>query len=648
MATNSSQVAAFVCFAALTLGGCSKPSERVQPEAKPVAEAAVQAGTNVVAAPPTANPEHVLWGDEHIHTGWSADAGLGGATLSPEDAVRFAQGAEVKSSTGQMAKLKRPLDWIAVTDHSDGMGTINQLRDGNAEFLADPRGKRWHDMMNTSIEEGTKATMEAVKAQSNQDLPKVFMDPKWMLTAWEKTVDVMEKYNHPGNFTAFIAYEWTSNGTDGNNMHRNVIFRDGADKTRAYAPLTTFVGSDPSINGSDPESLWNWLSNWEAKTGGHVLAIPHNGNLSNGQMFEEKRYNGEPLTQKWVEDRARFETLYEVYQFKGQSEAHPSLSPTDEYAKFGVWDTANLAGVPKKPGQIKTEYARQALQAGLRLQNQFGTNPFKLGLVAGTDTHNGLSTGADESDFWGKFPAQEPKADRWSGVYQKTPTYTRLDWTLLAAGVTGVWATANTREAIWDAMKRRETYASSGPRITLRFFGGYHFTDDDAKAPTLAVTGYARGVPMGGDLQATPSGKAPTFLFAAMKDPLGANLDSMQIVKGWVDASGATHERVLNVAWSETDKRKEANGRLTPVGNTVDLATATYTNSIGATELIGSFTDPQFDPTQRAFYYVRAVEIPTPRWTAYDAVKYKVKMASEVEMIQQERAVSSPIWYNPS
>jgi hypothetical protein len=585
-------------------------------------------------------PERVLWGDEHVHTGWSVDAGLAGAKLTPEDAVRFARGETVKSNTGQDAKLQRPLDWIAVTDHSDAMGTVGELTQGNPEMMADPTVKRWHDMMSQGVAQATAATLELVRAQATRKMPKVLMDEKWVASAWQKNVDIMEKYNEPGRFTAFISYEWTSNALTGENLHRNVIFRGNADTTRSLTPLTTWATGDPA-------SLWNWLANYEQTTGGKVLAIPHNGNLSNGRMFEEQQYDGEPLTKAWIEARARWEPLYELYQFKGLGESHPVLSPNDEFAGGELWDTGNLAGLPKQPGMYKTEYWREALKSGLRLQGKFGTNPFKYGAAAGTDTHTGLSA-SEESNFWGKLKSSEPSPDRWEHLFQNEKSYVRKDWTLTAAGQMGVWATANTREAIWDAMKRRETYATTGPRMTLRFFGGYGFQEADAKADRIVAAGYAKGVPMGGDLAAAHAGQSPSFLIAAMKDPIGANLDRIQVIKGWVDSAGKTHEQIYNVAWSDPAKRKLAGGKLTPVGDTVDLSTATYKNTIGATALACRFTDPKFDPKQRAFYYVRVLEIPTPRWTAYDAVKYKVKMSAEVPMEHQERAASSPIWYNPA
>ncbi|MFM7142307.1 MAG: DUF3604 domain-containing protein [Alphaproteobacteria bacterium] len=622
---------------ALALIACT-PS----PAPRGPAAAPAKAPDAAVANPPSTSslPTRVWWGDEHVHSGWSADAGLSGTILSPEDAVRFVRGETVRSNTGLEAKLAEPLDWVVVTDHSDGMGTINQLRDGAPEFLADPTSRRWGEMMKQCGDAARQATNEAVNAQANGRLPKVLMDPKWMVSAWEKTIEIMERYDEPGRFTAFIGYEWTSNAVAGDNLHRNVIYRDGGDRARQMLPLTTFQSRDPA-------TLWAWLAAYEAKTGGKVLAIPHNGNLSNGRMFEEKQYDGSAMTRAWAEARARWEPLFEVYQYKGQSEAHPALSPADEFANFELWDTANLDGVTKKPSMLRTEYWREALGSGMRLESSLGVNPFRLGAVAGTDTHTGLSAPI-EDNFWGKFPATEPSADRWEHVYKKEDSgWIRRDWTLGAQGYTGVWAAANTREALWDAMMRRETYASSGPRITVRFFGGWDFTDTDAKSPGMVAAGYARGVPMGGSLRAA-AGRRPTFLVAATKATGGANLDRAQVVKGWVDANGKQHERIWDVAWSDLARRRPVKGKLPPVGDTVDLRHATYTNDIGATELFARFEDPDFDPRQRAFYYLRVLEIPTPRWTAYDAALRGAKPSADVTMKQQERAATSPIWYDPA
>lgn len=639
----------------LLLTACDAPSSETQADEKQASKdgittsqssadsSAHSSGKNIASA---TTATQVYWGDQHVHTGWSADAGLAGATLTPEDAVRFARGEMVKSSTGLDAQLHRAFDWVAITDHSDGMGTINELQAGNAEFMADPTAKRWYDLMAKGGEESLTAKKEAVAAQANKSLPKVFMDPKWMVSAWEKNVDIMEKYNEPGKFTAFIAYEWTSNGEDGQNLHRNVIFRDDADKTRSTPPLTTFQSAAPGREGTDPESLWRWLSDWEAKSGGQVLAIPHNANMSNGWMFRLERYDGSPLTQEWLQARARWEPLVEVYQYKGLSEAHPRLSPTDEFISNGIWDTADLNGNAKKPDDIKFEYAREALKNGLKLEKTLGTNPFKFGMVGGTDTHNGLSTGAEEDNYFGKFAVSEPKKGRWKEVYKKEEAGVRKDWTLMAAGLTGVWASANTRESLWDSMKRKEVYASTGPRITVRFFAGYDFKESDAKGD-LVATGYAKGVPMGGNLPAASKHQSPTFLLAAMKDPDGANLDRVQVIKGWVDADGSTREKIFDVLWSD-GRKPQSDGQLPAVGNTVDLKTAKYINSIGAAELHGVFKDPDFDASQRAFYYARVIEIPTPRWTLYDSIRFNDEMDKDVPMVIQERAVSSPVWYTPA
>jgi len=585
-------------------------------------------------------PERPLFGDEHVHTGWSVDAGMTGTTLGPEDALRFARGEQVVATSGQPVRLSRPLDWLAVTDHSDGMGTISLIRDGDPEMMADPMLKRWHDMMAKGGEDAKAATMELVAAQSNKKLPPLIMDPKFAKSTWERNTALAEKYNEPGRFTALIGYEWTSNAGGGDNLHRNVIYRDNKDKADQVLPFTTFVSENP-------EDLWKWMSDWEKKTGGRLLAIPHNGNLSNGRMFELQTFKGEPLSKAWAELRAKWEPLFEVIQFKGQSESHPSLSSSDEFAAgYELWDRGNLNLVPKKPGMIGHEYLREALKNGLKVEQELGANPFKYGMAAGTDTHNAL-TAAEEDNFYGKFPSTEPRADRWSEDAMKFGDRVVKGWEMTAAGYTAVWATENTREAIWDAMKRRETYATSGTRLWLRFFGGYGFTSADLQSRAPAIAGYAKGVPMGADLPRA-TGKAPTFLIAAARDPYGGNLDRIQVIKGWVDKAGATHEKIFDVVWSSPDKRKVgADGRLSAVGNTVDVAHATWTNTIGTPELATVWSDPQFDPTVRAFYYARVLEIPTPRWTAYDAAYFKQTIAPNVPMTTQERAWSSPIWYTP-
>ena len=581
-------------------------------------------------------PTRVYWGDQHVHTGWSADAGAFGCTLGPEDALRLARGEQVTSSLGEPVKLSRPLDWVAITDHSDAAGTIFEIKAGNPNLMTDPLLRRWHEMMVSG--EGVRAASEMIVAQSNNKVPDALKDPKLAMSIWQKSTSLMEDYNEPGRFTAFIGYEWTSNAGGGNNLHRNVIYRDGKAKADAAIPMTTF-------DSENPEDLWKWMGMWEEKTGGSLLAIPHNGNLSNGKMFALTTFLGDPLTREWAEARARWEPMYEITQIKGDGETHPRLSLTDEFANFERWDKANLAGVPKKPGMIEHEYARQALQEGLKLEQELGANPFKFGFVSGTDTHTGLTT-AEENNFFGKHTGVEPSPQRWEHNVTEKGAVSIKGWEMQAAGWTGVWAAENTREAIWDALKRKEAYSTTGPRITVRFFGGFDFTPDDAQTRQPAEAGYTKGVPMGGDLRKAPEGKAPTFLVAAMKDPLSGNLDRYQIVKGWVDKDGKLQEKVYDAAWSG-DRKPGANSKLPPVGNTVDIEKAIWTNSIGEPELIGVWKDPDFDPSLRAVYYGRVIEIPTPRWTAYDQLRFKIKMSPDVPMTVQERAYTSPIWYTP-
>jgi hypothetical protein len=631
----------------IMIGACGRdePAPAPAPEPEPAAEPAevVQAPSEPSAPVVEASgavagyPTQALFGDTHVHTGWSADAGMDGAITTPDDAYRFALGEEVTSNTGQKARLARPYDWFMVTDHSDGMGTISEIVAENPELMANPVLKGWSDALKGTEEEAAAAKSELIVMQSEERLPSEVMDPKWMVSAWEKTVDAAEKYNAPGRFSTFIAYEWTVNANGGNNLHRNVIFRDGAGRTRDMLPLTTFETQDPM-------KLWEWMANYEEKTGGQVLAIPHNGNMSNGRMFEEQQFDGSPMTAEWAAMRQRYEPLYEVTQIKGQSESHPALSPNDEFADWDLWDRGNLILNPKPEGALKYEYWREALKSGMRLEDELGTNPFKYGANAATDTHTGLST-ADEDNFYGKFKTTEPRSGRWNFPLIDGPTGSYMGWEQAASGVFGVWATENTREAIWDAMKRRETFATTGPRMVMRFFGGFGFSEADLEEDFVAI-GYRDGVPMGGDLSAAPDGETPTFIVTAIKDPEGANLDRIQIVKGWVDGDGKAHERIFDVTWSG-DRQPGPDGRLPAVGDTVNRNDATYENTIGAPELSGVFADPDFDPALKAVYYVRVLEIPTPRWTLYDKVRYGDEMPETVPLVHQERGFTSPIWYTP-
>jgi len=591
-------------------------------------------------------PTRPLFGDTHLHTAFSMDAGAFGARVSPRDAYRLAHGEEITASSGQPVKLSRPLDFLVVADHSDNMGFFPDLFAGKPEVLADPLGRKWYDLIQSG--KGAQAATEIIVAFSQGTFPRdlmYFPGTRAYKGAWQETIAAAEKYNEPGRFTAFIGFEWTSN-TGGNNLHRNVVFRDNGDKASQVEPYTVY----PPFGSDNPADLWKWMDAYEKKTGGSVLAIAHNGNLSNGLMFPVVEAFGKTLDREYVETRAKWERLYETTQTKGTGESHPFLSPNDELADVELWDKGNLDGsVAKKKEMLEFEYARSAFKNGLKLEQQLGTNPYKFGLIGSSDAHTGLSA-MEEDNFFGKTTPQEPSPERLTATFVNNPKtgVKIMDWEVGASGYAAVWATENTREAIWDAMQRKETYATTGPRMVVRFFGGFDFEAKDAHDRMPASVGYAKGVPMGGDLHGAPAGKVPTFLAAALKDPIGANLDRIQIVKGWMDARGELQEKVFDVAWSDGRKPDPKTGKLPPVGSTVDVENATWTNSIGAPELVAVWKDPGFDPAQRAFYYARVIEIPTPRWTAYDAKRFGVKALPGTRMTITERAYTSPIWYTPN
>jgi hypothetical protein len=587
-------------------------------------------------------PTRPFFGDTHVHTSFSMDAGAFGCRLGPADAYRFAKGEEVTASSGQRAKLARPLDFIVVTDHSDGFGFFPRLFAGDPKMLSYPQGRRWYDMIQAG---NADAAFEIIVAFSQGKMAEGLLplpgSPAYR-GAWDETIKAADEANDPGRFTAFIGFEWTSN-TGGNNLHRNVIFRENGQRASLVEP---FITQKP-LGSDNPRDLWKYMAMVEEKTGSQVLAIAHNGNLSNGLMFPiVESFTGKKIDRAYAENRMQWEPLYEATQIKGDGETHPFLSPNDEFANFERWDKGNLdLSVLKKREMLEFEYARSALKNGLKMEAELGVNPYKFGMVGSTDAHTALAT-ADDDNFFGKTSSSEPSADRAIHPFIKNKNATIMGWEQTASGYAAVWATANTRESLFDAMKRKEVYATTGPRMVVRFFGGWNFEDKDAQDRLPARIGYTKGVPMGGDLRAAPAGKSPTFLVAALKDPIGANLDRIQVIKGWVDKAGKTQEKVYDVAWSG-DRRPGGDGKLPMVGNTVDVPNATYTNSIGAPELIKVWRDPEFDPALRAFYYVRVIEIPTPRWTAYDAKYFGVTMPKEVPMTTTERAYTSPIWYTP-
>ncbi len=641
-------------------GSTADPAEASAATPPPAAGAAKPAYSPWATRPPATR---VFWGDTHVHSSWSPDANAGGNTrIDPDAAYRFAKGEPVTGHNGQPVRLRRPLDFLVVADHSEYMGLFPMLEAKDPDLLASETGARWSAL----IAEGKRAQVGAEFAMglpSGQDLLK---SPAFQRSVWHRVIENAERHDAPGRFTAFIGYEWSSMPR-GANLHRIVLFADGAEKVSRVVPFR-------SIDSSDPEALWRYLADYERTTGGRALAIPHNSNLSAGRMFELVDQAGKPFSRAYATERARWEPLVEATQIKGDSETAPFLSPEDEFADYGTWDAeAGMTPAPHEDWMYAGEYVRPALARGLGALAALGVNPFAFGLIGSTDSHTGLAT-ADDADFWGKFNSNEPAPGRaeepWAknflppegseahrqfqaaGFTDRERPPQAMTWRLVASGYAAVWATENTRAALFDAMRRRETYATTGPRMVVRFFGGWQFTAQDALAPDLATLGYARGVPMGAVLPARPAASpgpsgspAPSFLVSALRDPEGANLDRIQIVKQWLDAKGERQERLFDVALAG-DRRVDASGRSREaVGNTVDLARASYANTIGASVLSATWQDPAFDPAVSAVYYVRVLEIPTPHWTTYDAVRFGRALPPGYPGTTQERAYTSPIWY---
>ena len=539
----------------------------------------------------------------------------------------------------------RPLDFLVVADHAENLGVPLLLAEGNAELLSNEYGRRFYDL----IQEGNGyAAYDLWGREGMTQFTDVIDDPRIQQTTWDRQIEIAEDYNEPGVFTAMLGFEWTMSGTlqDPGNLHRVVVFRDDGERVSQVLPFSLF-------DGQDVEELWAYMQGYEDKTGGRVLAIPHNGNVSNGKMFALNRMNGEPIDADYARMRRKWEPLVESTQIKGDSEAHPALSPNDEFADYGTWDKADIGGIiPKRPEMLPHEYTRTALQLGLQVQQELGENPFKMGQIGSSDSHTALATTRDEN-FFGKMDTGEPSPDRWKSyviqAFGGDEALSTFEYDVLASGLAGVWARENTRAAIWDAMSAKEVYATTGTRITVRFFGGWDYTADDLYRPNVVEIGYAKGVPMGGDLSAAPEGAAPVFMVGAIKDAWSGNLDRIQIIKGWVDADGDRQEKIYDVAVSD-GREIGADGRTTtPVGNTVDVENATWTNDIGAPELRATWTDPDFDPALPAVYYARVLEIPTPTWQAYDEARFGMTMTPDgIPRTHQERAYTSPIWYTPA
>ena len=643
MGTKTGWLKGFVCLlTALTLPGAALAFEAY--DVKSTTEPQKIYSPYVARTAADSNlAEGVYWGDTHLHTNYSTDAGMLGNTLGPEEAYRFARGEEVLSAHGERVRLIRPLDFLVVADHSENLGLAPFIAESNPELLKSDWGRKVHDLVKAG--NGREAFQAWITAISNNQDP--INNPKMMRTAWEREITYANKYDDPGRFTALIGFEWTSVATKEapGNLHRVIIFKDDKDKAGKVLPFSSY-------DSYDPEDLWEYMANYEKATGGSVLAIAHNGNLSNGLMFPIERMNGKPVDRNYAEMRIRYEPLYEVTQIKGDGEAHPFLSPNDEFADYGTWDKADIAGFkPKEDWMLKYEYARSALQIGMQLEQKFGVNPYKLGMIGSTDAHTSLATTREEN-FWGKAPHLEPAADRWEHVIIASlagdDNLSSYSYETIGSGLAAVWARENTREGLFDAMQKKETYATTGTRIIVRFFGGWDYGTDEVFRPDAVSIGYRKGVPMGGDLPTKPAGKkAPVFMVGALKDTWSGNLDRIQIIKVWIDEKGIPHEKVYDLAVSD-GRTIGADGRCrTPVGNTVDVADASFLNNIGDAELRAVWTDPDFNPKHRAAYYARVLEIPTPTWQAFDSKFYGVKMPETVPMFSQERAYTSPIWYTP-
>lgn len=585
-------------------------------------------------------PTEVLWGDTHVHSSFSMDANtMGNTRLDPAAAYRFARGEAVVANNGMTAKLDAPLDFLVVSDHAEYMGLLPALRAEDETLLRDPVGRRLSEGILGDAARQYEVVSELIG--SLMASKPLIDNADFRRNIWRDITALADAHNDPGNFTALIGYEWSAMPS-GDNLHRVVIYRDDAETAAQMVPRSSF-------EGEDPENLWTFMEEYEAATGGKILAIPHNPNMSNGQMFSLEQADGRAFDADYARRRVRHEPLAEITQFKGDSESHPFLSPDDEFADFENWDYGNI-GVPavrKKQSQLRYEYLREAFKNGLGESARLGINPYKVGVIGSTDSHTSLATAA-EYDFWGKLSSMEPSPTRLAPPEFAATDTSIFSWSFVASGYAAVWAEENTRASIFEAMRRREVYATTGSRITLRFFGGWSYGEDDAHRPDAVRIGYKGGVPMGGDLPAVsePDSAAPRFLVRALKDPNAGNLDRIQIVKGWRDAEGQLCERVYDVALGGKNRRGLM-GDVREIASTVDSQTATYTNTAGAAELSAYWEDPDFDATEHAFYYVRVLEIPTPRWTSYDAVRLGADLDPRTPREIQDRAYSSPIWFTP-
>ena len=577
----------------------------------------------------------VYFGAVHVHTSISFDGFTLGTRTMPEDAYRWARGEAIEPGmNGVKNQVQTPLDFYMVSEHSEMLGVFQEMQRPGTAASKLPIAKRVLSSDPAVAAAVTEIFGDLNAGQLDPATMKVLRDPAIGRSTWRTIVDVADKYYEPGKFTTFAGFEWTSS-PENRNMHRVVMFRDT--KVLPDLPLST-------IESQDPETLWKWMDTQRAR-GSVLMAMGHNGNSSDGRMFEQVKFDGSPIDTGWVAARSRNEKLYELTQIKGTSETHPSLSPNDEFADFEIWDYT-ISAEAERPKVRTASYARQALVDGMAVEARGLGNPFKVGFYGDNDTHTAAGS-HEEFNYTGKFGVEMLPGVRLAGLPGMPAGQVKQIREFGSGGLAGVWADENTREGIYDAMYRRETFATSGTYIRLRMFGGFGLTRADLDAADFAARGYQKGVPMGGDLKGAPGTPAPTFLVRALKDAKSANLDRIQIVKGWIDTVGQKHEKVFDVAWAG-ERKPGPNGKLPPIGNTVDLKTATYTNSIGAAELAVAWTDPEFKPGERAVYYARVLEIPTPRWSTYDSVRLGKPLPKDLPLTIQERAWSSPIWYTPS
>lgn len=576
------------------------------------------ASVSAMAEPGAGADAKALFGELHMHTSWSFDAYLFNTRATPDDAYEFAKGKPLKHPLGKTYQLSRPLDFMAVTDHGLFMGVFVRMADPTHPLSKLPLAKKVNspdpDVMSSAF-------VDLIVASRSGTPIEGLASPEVMQEAWDHIIASANRHNDPGTFTTFIAYEWTST-PDGQNLHRNVIFKGDT----APPPFT-------SLDSQRPEDLWAWMDKIRGE-GHEVLAIPHNSNLSDGRMFEREDSSGNAFTDDYAARRNRNEPLVEVTQVKGTSETHPALSPNDEFADFELLEFYVATNTPVT--NFKGSYVRDAYRTGLEFQDKEGFNPYRFGLVGASDSHTCIVP-IEENNFSGKVGTRDGSPERrLAGVKFRH---------FSASGLAGVWAEANTRGAIHDALARKETWGTTGPRIKVRFFGGFHMDGVKPGAEGWVEAAYANGVSMGGVLKGAGVEGPPTFAVWAIKDPESANLDRIQIVKGWAE-DGESHERVYDAVWSGSRVKDPATGKVPAVGNTVNLETLEYSNTIGAVELKGTWTDPYFRSSQNAFYYVRVLEIPTPRWSLFDAKELGIPSPPDLEKTIQERAYTSPIWYD--